>query len=148
MRAGVLLLGLAVVFALGCGGSKPFAPVSGKVMMDGKPLANATVTFAPVREAGSVEAGVPSAGKTDEKGEFSLQGTNGKARAQVGMHVVTISVITEQAGDTGDERPANPVRGGPPLSNKVPPKYNEKSELKFEVKPGNNEANFLDLQGR
>jgi hypothetical protein len=137
----MLLLGLAVVSALGCGGPKAFAPVSGKVMMDGKALPNASVSFAPIPPEGSHEAGVPSTGTTNENGEFTLQGVNGKDGAQIGMHIVSISVINAEVGG-GD------VRGGPPLVNKVPPKYNDNSVLKFEVMPGNNEANFLDLKSK
>ncbi len=149
MHARLLLPGLAVVLALGCGRSKEFAPVSGKVMLDGKPLANAAVMFSPVSEQGSTEGGVPSTGETDEKGEFTLLAVTGKAGAQVGQHRVSISVITEQVGDTGDERHANPPRGGPTMMNKVPTKYNEKTELTCEVPSGGrNDANFLDLKSK
>jgi hypothetical protein len=46
--------------------------------------------------------------------------SDGTKGAQVGKHRVTISLLTAQAGE-GDER----VRGGPPLANKVPAKYND-----------------------
>jgi hypothetical protein len=127
----LLLIGLVVISAFGCGGTR-FAPVSGKVMMDGKPLPNASVTFTPVAQPGSTEAGVSSTGKTNQNGEYSLTAATGKSGAQVGQHVVSISVLNPQIGE-GDERPP---RGGWPLANKVPVKYNEKSELTYDVPSG------------
>ena len=56
-----LVLGVAVVLALGCA-SKKYAPVSGKVTVNGKPLAKAEVSFQPIAAEGSVDAGVGSNG--------------------------------------------------------------------------------------
>ena len=126
------LLGLSIVLFLGCSGSKKFAPVSGTVTVNGKPLANATVSFMPVAEQGSIEAGDSSVGKTNEKGEYILKSSKGKGGAQVGKHKVSVSLLSEQAGDR-DERPP---RGGWPMADKVPAKYNAKTELTYEVTAG------------
>jgi hypothetical protein len=136
------LLGLAVVLAAGCG-SKRFAPVSGTVTMDGQPLVGATVTFSPVPPEGSTEAGDSSLGKTNEKGEYTLKSVK-KSGAQVGKHRVSISLVAQQVGD-GDSRPP---RGGWPMADKVPKKYNENSELTYDVPAGGTDKANWDLKSR
>jgi hypothetical protein len=133
-----LLLGLALVAALGCGG-KGFAPVSGTVTLDGKALAGATVSFQPIAPAGSVEAGPGSVGKTNDKGEYTLTGDRGQKGAIAGKHRVTITCLQQQVGD-GDARPP---RGGWPLADKVPARYNTNSQETFDVPSGGTDkANF------
>jgi hypothetical protein len=125
------LLGLAALFALGCGSGKR-APVSGTVTLNGAPLAGATVTFQPIAPKGSIQAGDSSLGKTDESGKFTLRTTKGRNGALVGKHRVSISLLNPQVGDSD----ARPPRGGWPLADKVPPQYNAKSDLTFDVPPG------------
>jgi hypothetical protein len=133
MRTRSLLL-LGLVLVLGCGDPKR-ASVSGSVTLDGKPLPNALVSFQPVGE-GQVAPGPGSTGRTDEKGEYTLQVSGGGKGAVVGWHEVKISC---------------PVGGGPsnpdedrrtPQKDRVPPRYKRKSALKFEVKPGSNTADW------
>jgi hypothetical protein len=134
-----LLVGVALVLALGCGSGKQFAPVSGKVTLNGQPLANATVSFQPIAEAGSVEAAPGSTGKTNEKGEYSLTASDGKYGAWVGKHRVRISALQEQVGG-GDQRPP---RGGWPQADKVPRRYNDESKETVQVLPsGTDKADF------
>src|SRR5262249_15423097 len=63
-----LLRSFVFVFLLialqGCGG-RTYAPVSGTVTLDGKPLAKAVVTFIPLPEPGSKDAGDSASGKTN-----------------------------------------------------------------------------------
>jgi hypothetical protein len=134
------VLGFAAAFAIGCGSK--YAPVSGKVTLNGKPLSHATVMFSPVGKPGSIEAGEGSAGKTNEKGEFSLQSSSGKNGALVGTHHVSISALEAQVGD----RDTRPPRGGPPLADKVPSRYNSKSELTFDVPSGGSDKADFDLK--
>jgi hypothetical protein len=134
-----LLVACAGVLALGCGSK--FAAVSGKVSLNGKPLNHATVMFSPVGKAGSIEAGEGSAGKTNEKGEFTLKSSTGKNGALVGEHHVSISALEAQLGDRDTRSP----RGGPPLTDKVPSRYNSKSELTFEVPSGGSKNADFDL---
>lgn len=84
----------------GCGGvgDKPqLAPVSGVVMMDGKPLADVTVGFHLDAET------VPRAGlgKTDENGKFRITTYDTNDGAIIGTHVVTVAKI-ETPGQQGD----------------------------------------------
>ena len=127
MRARVLL-GFALVFGLGCGSGK-FAPVSGTVTMNGKPLAGALVMFSPIAKEGSIDAGYGSGGKTNEKGEYTLTSVTGRTGAVVGKHRVSVSLMGQSTG-TGDEwRPGT-------LVNQIPVRYNGKTELTYEVPAG------------
>jgi Carboxypeptidase regulatory-like domain len=58
----VMLIGLA-----GCGGGSKTSPVSGVVLLDGKPVADATVQFVPQ------EKGRDATGQTDKNGEFAIR---------------------------------------------------------------------------
>src|SRR5258708_3597923 len=119
-----LLIGVALLLALGCGPGKKFVPVSGKVTLNGKPLVNAMVSFQPIAAKGSVEAGVGSQAKTNEQGEFTLKASTGELGALVGKHQVIISSASPQTGDDD----ARPPRGGWPLAEKVPSRYNSESK--------------------
>jgi hypothetical protein len=136
-----LVLGFAMALALGCGSNK-YAPVSGKVTLNGKPLPKAHVMFSPVGKPGSIEAGEGSAGTTNEKGEFTLKSSTGKNGALVGDHQVSISALEAQVGD----RDTRPPRGGPPMTDKVPSRYNSKSELTFSVPSGGSNKADFDLK--
>ena len=124
-----LLLGFALVLGLGCGSGK-FAPVSGTVTMNGKPLAGALVIFSPIAKEGSIDAGPGSSGKTNEKGEYTLTSDTGRTGALVGKHRVSVSLMNPGIGESDDRR-----RRGQ-LVNQVPVKYNGKTELTYKVPAG------------
>ncbi len=87
-----LLAGLLAAAAVGCGTPKPAtAPVAGRVLVDGKPLAEAAVLFEPVA------GGVPARGSTRADGSFTLSTFTRDDGALVGRHRVAISKVT-----TGD----------------------------------------------
>jgi hypothetical protein len=137
MRATILGPALALPLALivGCGSGPKYAAVSGRVTLNGQPLANATVSFQPIAE-GSVNAPAPgSTGRTNANGEYTLSCADGRAGAWVGKHRVSISAVSEQAGD-GDVRPP---RGGWPQVDKVPARYNKDSKEEFTVPAGGTE---------
>jgi hypothetical protein len=124
-----LLLGFALVLGLGCGSGK-FAPVSGTVTMNGKPLAGALVIFSPIAKEGSIDAGPGSSGKTNDKGEYTLTSDTGRTGAFVGKHRVSVSLMNPGTGASDDRR-----RRGQ-LVNQVPVRYNGKTELTYEVPAG------------
>lgn len=136
-----LLFGCVVVIGMGCGGSKAFVPVSGTVTLNRKALPHATVLFQPFGEPGSIVAGEGSTGRTNEKGEFTLTSSTGKRGALVGKHAVSITALDPQVGD----RDTRPPRGGWPKADKVPSRYNAKSELTFEVPAGGTDRADFDL---
>jgi hypothetical protein len=111
-----VLFFLAIV---GCGGSG-VAPVSGRVTLDGRPLEHADVTFQP---EGSLR---PSVGRTDADGRYELAYKRGELGALVGEHTVRIYVSPELV--------TNPPR--------IPARYDRESELRREVKPGDNVFDF------
>jgi hypothetical protein len=123
-----LLLGLALLPALGCGGAK-VASVSGQVTLNGKALSGATVSFQPIAPKGSMNAAPGSTGKTDADGKFTLKTATGQEGAYVGEHRVMISRQTADAEDTDR-------RGRPRQKELVPERYNAKSDLTFTVPPG------------
>jgi hypothetical protein len=127
---------LALALAAGCGGVK-YASVSGKVTLNGAPLANALVSFQPIVAKTETDAGgVGSTGKTNEQGEFTLTTASGKSGALVGKHQVMISMQSARPGD-------DDARGRPRVSDIIPDKYNSKSTLTFEVPSGGTtEADF------
>ena len=117
--------------ACGCsgGGALPeLAKVQGTVTLDGKPLEDAEVYFIPTFEArGSI-------GRTNGEGVYSLKFDDAHTGAAVGEHSVRIAT-----------RQASP--GSEPQPERVPEKYNVKSELKVDVAGGENVLDF-DLQSK
>src|SRR5271170_1902129 len=121
-------VGLLLVLA-GCG--PQVAPVSGRVTLDGKALANATIIFQPV--SGETNPGPGSKAKTDANGEFVLQLLAGETIGAIpGKHKV---MITAYEGD-GSIPSSAPGAGGAAFRKALlPDRYNGKSELTFEVPP-------------
>lgn len=121
----------------GCSESgTPTAPVSGKVTLNGQPLANVSVLFQPAGGANR-DPGVGSYGITDDQGRFTLKlsGTN-KPGAVVGQHVVTIV----EKGDPANDQDA----GGTdkPEVSRIPAEFSDGTK-KFEVQSDTpNQANF------
>jgi hypothetical protein len=141
MRARCLAAAFLVT-VLGCGG-RQYAPVSGRVTLNGQPLANATVSFQPIAPEGSNEAGMGSAGITNENGEYTLKLPSGNDGARVAQHRVMISLLAVKDRDPEDD--SRPVRGGPPMMEKLPPRYNAESKLTFEVPSGGSQAANFEL---
>jgi hypothetical protein len=135
------LLGVALVPVLGCAQAGPkIVPVSGVVTLNGKPLADATVTFAPVAPDGENNAaGDSSIGKTNANGEYTLTTSRGVPGAIVGKHRVRVSLFAQQQNPESDA----PLPPGA-VKDKIPVRYNGvEPVLKFEVKPnGPNKADF------
>jgi hypothetical protein len=122
----LLSVGLLLLTA-GCGnsGDRPdLGRVSGDVTLAGKPLARAMVSFHPV------EGGRQSCCRTDAKGHYQLTYIRDIPGARVGKHKVTVR--TSGAEDTDSAR----------IKELVPAKYNDKTTLLVEVKPGENQFNF------
>ena len=130
---GVIALGIA-----GCQGAAGLAPVSGKITLDGKPLADAHVVFQP--ENNSKAPGIGgSYAFTNEKGEYTLRTFEGdQAGAAVGTHRVQINLKIDTEKD-----PASRTR--PKL---LPARYNVQSALTFQVQPGGTKDANFDLTSK
>src|SRR5438094_249318 len=102
----VIMAFAACAVAAGC--KRDVVPVSGRVTLNGKPLAGADVIFQP---RGNTEAprpaGTGSIGRTDEQGRFSLRMVKpDQPGAVVGDHSVTIATSTDAPATT-------PAKGSP-----------------------------------
>lgn len=116
-----LSLLLWVICLAGCSGSDQpeLGQVRGQITLDGKPLAGASVRFAPMGEARG------SRGLTDEQGNYELAYLRDIQGAALGKHKVTITTATE-------DQPAE----------RLPARYNTASTLSVDVAPGNNIHDF------
>lgn len=123
-------LGLATLWALvaGCGGDAPkLARVTGTVTFGGRPLDGATVIFEPT--GGGLP---PSVGTTDASGKYELQYSRDASGATIGEQVVRITSF----GSVGEDCERQIV------PEKIPARYNMKSELKASVQRGSNTFDF------
>jgi hypothetical protein len=128
------------LLASGCGGDPcAYAPVSGRVTLNGKALPNATVSFQPIA-VGTATPGTGSTGITDKDGHFALEvvGKNING-AVVGKHKVRIDLAREPEKDPSDDRPKKIKH--------LPPKYSGKdTTLEFDVPSGGSDAANFDLK--
>ena len=127
----VYLVWLPAVLAMlvtGCNwGTPELGTVTGTVTMDGEPLKDAQVEFQPQRRF------PPSYGTTDSLGHYELQYTKDKPGAVVGTHTVRITTQT-----TGRDESGNEIQ----VPQRVPEKYNDRSQLIKRVQSGENVISF------
>jgi len=104
--------------------------VNGRVTLDGKPLADALVTFIPDESVEHASTGI-----TNERGDYSLSYTYDNPGALVGEHHVKINSPAKN-----DESPKDTV---------LPASYNTNTLLTAVVKSGRNRHDFnLTSDGR
>lgn len=86
---GSSLLLLSFVVLAGCGGDDrpPLANASGKVTLDGEPVAGATVAFVPV------EGGRPATAMTDASGVYVMNTYGDEEGAAIGEHFVSVMKV-------------------------------------------------------
>ena len=108
---------------IGCssGDAPELASVTGVVTLDGKPLPDASVVF-------QSNDGFLSVGTTDVQGHYELRYSLDHYGTPRGTYRVRIS--TGKFSDSGE------------IPEKVPSRYNYKSELSQVVESGNNEIDF------
>src|SRR5207245_7654867 len=117
---------VGVLFVLtGCGGEPT---VKGEVNVDGKRLPEGSITFSPVD------------GKTSTAGGKIFDGRYGPINVPVGSMKVSISAPKIKGYKKLYNRPDSPER--PVFAEALPEKYNEKTELRMDVKSGPNEKDF------
>lgn len=127
---------LVSLLLAGCGGSGgDLAPVQGTVTLDGNPLADAMVEFElePGDNPYQRTSGSSSRGKTDANGRYTLKFTHEKEGALVGKHVVRITTRGMTIDAEGKEVS---------VPERLPPRFNVKSELTKEVESGSNTIDF------
>lgn len=118
----------SLVGGAGCSreGVPELAEVTGVITLDGHPVPNAVVFFAPEGRKGRTVLGV-----TGPKGEYSLQYAEGMPGASLGRHSVRISTA---AADGSDRE-------------KIPSRFSLKDSLFADVKAGTNTLDF-DLESQ
>ncbi len=121
-----------LVLLTGCNQDSKVGQVHGTVRLDGKPLTTGTVRFVP-------EAGRAATGRIDSDGTFTLGTYHDSDGALIGAHKVAI--VAFEAGEY--DRPAYELRNQKSKS-LVPERFMSvgTSDLTFEVKPGDNQADF------
>ena len=124
----------AVLVFAGCSSGGPeIAHVSGRVTMDGKPLAHATVVFIP-------EDGRPAGARTDANGNYVLNFTEGRRGAIPGKNTIRITTLREAEKD---EKGKMIVAGS---GETIPMQYNAASTLSFTVEPKKKNIADFDLK--
>jgi hypothetical protein len=138
-----MLIAVMMVSIPGCGGSGDLSPVAGTVTLDGKPLADATVTFTPLEARKEL---LPASGVTDSQGRYILW-TEDQAGAAPGRHAV--SIVTKPLLAPGESLPDDRSLWKLP-ENPAPDQYAdpEKSGLSFTVTPEGTDAADFALEGR
>jgi len=129
---------LLVLSVFGCAQGTKTVPVSGVVTLDSKPLAEANLTFQPATE-GKI-AGAGSFAFTDANGAYSLRTADSdQPGAVVGKHRVEIRlVVPSYDGDPAKRPPAKTL----------PAKYNNQTELQFDVPAGGTDKANFDLKSK
>lgn len=137
----VVLVSCLLIGAIGCSKDYETVPVSGRVTLDGNPLANVGITFVPLAEdKQDPNIGPGSLGKTDADGHFTLQTVEGDKGAVPTEHIVRMSAPVSQGGSgTGDELAA-PARTE---KKSELPRSAQDGTLRFAVPPeGTDQADF------
>jgi len=123
-----LLLICLLAFLAGCG-SRTAASVHGKVTLDGAPLDEATISFVP-----TVGGQRQSAWTTIKNGEYAIAEKDGLGTGPFRVEIRALRPTGEKPN------PNEPTMV--PSKEIIPAKYNSNSELKAEIKPGENAADF------
>lgn len=93
-------------------GKFPVAQAKGKVVCNGKPVTTGSVTFSPVGDSSSLEAGKPATATVGPDGTFVLSTDSRFDGAVVGKHRVQyVGSEGEEEEDAGAE--ASPAEGSP-----------------------------------
>ena len=151
----IALFGLAILSISGCGDSS-IAPVSGKVTVNGKPVAGIRLVFSPkLRSEG--DPGPWSSGLTNTEGEFTLKTRYENVGAVIGEHTVafvyddignidTFKELFREARQEGDKAAMAAAKKDIEdfqARQKTRPKSSGDYTEDFEVPPGGtNQANF------
>lgn len=109
---------------IGCGNDSGGVSVSGKVTLDGTPLAKGVISFVPE------STGSPATGEI-ESGNYRIKASQGPT---AGSYRVEIRA-PRNTGQTA-VKPVDPDYAGEVIVESVAPRYNRDSVLKAEVKTG------------
>ena len=144
-RLCVVLLATTCLAAIGCDGGK-YSAVSGIVTVDGQPIANVRVVFAPEAVGDNHSPGPWSKGVSDESGRFTLRTRHGDPGAVVGPHKVgfewndidfdELSTLRQEVKSSKNPEAVKTKIAELKQKIKSRPKINETVSLDFEVPQG------------
>lgn len=126
-RLTCLLLVFALTVIAGCGSPKDIGTVSGTVTIDGQPAEKGSITFMPM------EGGNPSSGATIENGKYSASVWPGKSKVEIRVP----KVVGETKLYNTPDSPVQQI-----LTEVLPARFNDRTELELEVQLGKNEKNW------
>jgi len=136
MRLVVCLV--AATGLVGCGERGPeLAQVTGKVTLDGAPVAAAAMTFRPMGNSGTT-----SYGGTNQDGDYTMAFTKDKVGVMPGEYFVDIETIKMKKRDIEDLKSQGLPE--PPPYVAIPKKYRGADQLKATVKAG--EKNVINFE--
>lgn len=142
LRFGISIVLLSLIATAGCSSNQGYPeliPVTGKVTLDGTPVAGLRVNFEPGE-------GRRSSGVTNQSGEYVLEYMDQKKGAIAGQHRVTIVWTGEAENETeGESVPTDDP--GSDSGVVIPSRYNAQSQLKAEVNQQTTRFDF-DLTAR
>ena len=116
---------------LGCGGDKNLSCVSGEVVFDGKPVQTGLIVFE------LTEGNVPPPGVLIKNGKYEV---TAERKLAPGSYLVRITAPDLSKSDLSV--PTGPNDPAPQAFSLLPLTWNIQSQLKVELKPGNNTAHF------
>jgi hypothetical protein len=131
MRTILRAIGLLAALSLtaGCGDGPPMGEVSGTVKVDGQiPATGSSITFFPA------DGQSPSAG--------TLIGEDGRYRVQVPVGTARVEIRVPRPKAKRVAKAQGPGAEGGWIEESLPAKYNDQSELAFEVKGGTNKKDW------
>jgi hypothetical protein len=132
-----LLLGLALLLVAGCRDPNARQAVSGTVYFKGAPLDQGRIQFVPAT------SGPSEAGATIDNGRYSI-------RHEVGLVPGSYKVLIFSYDRKGAKVASTEIPGEPSATQfkeRIPAKYNEKSELKAEVTSGGSNTFDFKIDG-
>lgn len=109
---------------VGCGKNDGLCTVEGTVTLDGAPLADGTINFGPMAGASGTATGAKI--------------VNGKYSARASEGEMVVNIHSQKKETTRDEDGRESLN----LTELIPAKYNQESELKASIGPGKNVCNF------
>jgi hypothetical protein len=130
----LLFLAVVALALAGCGGSSDSdrSHVYGDVSFGGEPVDDGGIAFIP---EGAGPAQVRATGEIRD-GHYDLDSTRGpypgKYKVEIYWNKKTGRKITSKSGNASRDE----------TKQAIPEKYNEKTELRADIKPGRNELNF------
>jgi len=135
---------LSLLALLGCGKSvgPEFAPVTGRVTLNGSAPTGCEIVFIPDSTKG--HTGPSSVGRIDPEGSFSLTGPGGRKGAVLGHHRAYIHDLVADITPSSDEEAAL-LKAHVPIPRRL--RNIETANMTVEVKQSGNEFVFELIEG-